>query len=233
MTRCSLVKASLNNMFVSVQGEGPLIGLRQAFLRFAGCSLSCRYCDTDLTQHILCDYKYIYDFVYENLPLHSVVLTGGEPLEQVGFLYQFLPKLKNDLEIRIFLETAGHLPQEMGLIRDYVDYISMDIKVPYATGIGPLWDRHRRFIGALSEESDLILKLTLAPGIHEYDRELVEEFLFGVDRDILCLVLQPVYGSESDRDFVTTLFDWQRRLMSMLGIEVRIIPQVHKFLGME
>lgn len=233
MTRCSLIKASLNSMFVSIQGEGPLVGVRQVFLRFAGCGLSCRYCDTDFAERIVCDYKHIYDFIYEHLPLHSVVLTGGEPLEQVGFLYKFLPNLKASLGIKVFLETAGYLPQEMQVIRDYVDYVSMDVKAPYAAGIEPLWDRHRRFIEILSGEIQLILKLTLTPGIHENDRESIEEFLFGVDRDILCLVLQPVHGSESDRGFIATLFDWQRRLISMLGIEVRIIPQVHKFLGME
>ena len=33
-------------LFSSIQGEGMMVGLRQVFLRFHGCNLSCDYCDT-------------------------------------------------------------------------------------------------------------------------------------------------------------------------------------------
>ena len=233
MTRCFLLKASLNSMFVSVQGEGPLVGVRQVFLRFAGCGLSCQYCDTDFSERIVCDYKRIYDFVSENLPVHSVALTGGEPLEQARFLCQLLPAIRQSLDAEVFLETAGYLPDEMRMVRDYIDYVSMDVKVPCVSGVGPLWDAHRRFVCEVPENSELILKLTLAPGMKEGELEEIEGFLSSIERDVLCIVLQPVYGSEGDSEFINGLLDWQRRLMSMLGVEVRIIPQVHKFLGVE
>src|SRR4030095_3611348 len=38
--------ANVSEGFVSFQGEGLHAGRRHLFLRFAGCPLRCRYCDT-------------------------------------------------------------------------------------------------------------------------------------------------------------------------------------------
>ncbi|MCD8490558.1 MAG: hypothetical protein LRY51_00895 [Geovibrio sp.] len=39
-------KGSINEVFHSVQGEGLYAGARQLFVRLAGCSVGCDYCDT-------------------------------------------------------------------------------------------------------------------------------------------------------------------------------------------
>jgi len=38
--------AFVDEVFSSVQGEGPRIGERHIFVRFQGCNIRCRYCDT-------------------------------------------------------------------------------------------------------------------------------------------------------------------------------------------
>jgi organic radical activating enzyme len=75
----------------TVQGEGPSIGRRAAFIRMSGCNLTCSWCDTpytwDTTRYDLgreSSWRTVDDLVAWALegsePL--VVLTGGEPLLQ-------------------------------------------------------------------------------------------------------------------------------------------------------
>jgi 7-carboxy-7-deazaguanine synthase len=79
----------INEIFWSFQGEGLRVGVSSVFLRLAGCSVQCPYCDTKDSwesdagasvsiEEILSEiekYKKQY-------PQSQVVITGGEPLEQ-------------------------------------------------------------------------------------------------------------------------------------------------------
>ncbi|MCZ7372375.1 MAG: 7-carboxy-7-deazaguanine synthase QueE, partial [Candidatus Methanoperedens sp.] len=38
--------AQISEIFNSIQGEGPYVGVRQVFVRFQKCQLHCAYCDT-------------------------------------------------------------------------------------------------------------------------------------------------------------------------------------------
>lgn len=75
----------------TVQGEGPSLGRRAAFLRLGGCNLTCSWCDTPYTwdwanynpSHELSE-RTAADVVTELRAdaSHRVVITGGEPLLQ-------------------------------------------------------------------------------------------------------------------------------------------------------
>ena len=46
MYYCLMQSAYIDEIFASIQGEGPWIGQRHIFIRFRGCDISCQYCDT-------------------------------------------------------------------------------------------------------------------------------------------------------------------------------------------
>jgi 7-carboxy-7-deazaguanine synthase len=111
----------VSEIFYSVQGEGPSIGLPSVFLRLAICNLQCSWCDTKYSW----DWKnYDYDKEVNEMPEEEVlkeilrygckrlVITGGEPMLQQKELAGLIAKLtKSDYAIEI--ETNGTiLPAE-------------------------------------------------------------------------------------------------------------------------
>ena len=108
----------ITEVFTSIQGEGKYIGVQQIFVRFFGCSLDCQWCDSEYAARPSGFYN-----TYEVDPLmmiirdfksrvHSVCLTGGEPLEQVGFIERLLFQLKKE-NYPVYLETNGVLPKAL------------------------------------------------------------------------------------------------------------------------
>jgi len=117
----------INEIFKSIQGEGPNFGKPAIFLRTAQCNLKCTWCDTKYTW----DWKN-YDYAKEvnemtieeikeqilDLEIKHLVITGGEPLLQQDDLADLLSFLKPDFYVEI--ETnCTILPNKM--LTDLVD----------------------------------------------------------------------------------------------------------------
>lgn len=76
----------VQEVFHTIQGEGPLQGHASIFLRLGGCNLRCFWCDTDFesstwTPH-LGELVARIDAISEQTGTRLVVLTGGEPFRQ-------------------------------------------------------------------------------------------------------------------------------------------------------
>ena len=73
----------VNEIFYSLQGEGPYTGIAAVFLRLAGCSMNCPFCDTRyaFAQGREQSYQDIIKEL-EQYPCRNVIITGGEPTEQ-------------------------------------------------------------------------------------------------------------------------------------------------------
>jgi organic radical activating enzyme len=143
--------ANIIEVFSSLQGEGVFVGAPQIFIRFGGCNLRCRYCDTTEsltsakcarieTKPFSGRYVTLANPVAAPLLLkmvsglikswpdyHSISITGGEPLLHTGFLKQILPSLRKRLPI--LLETNGILTGRLKVVINLVDIVSMDIKL--------------------------------------------------------------------------------------------------------
>ena len=101
-------KYKVNEIFLSIDGEGYRTGLPVVFVRLYGCNLNCSYCDTRYS----CEgqeYKEmsLYDILTEVLKykVPRVTLTGGEPLIHTGVKDLITSLIANDIEVNI--ETNG------------------------------------------------------------------------------------------------------------------------------
>ena len=216
-------KANIREIFLSVQGEGPYVGERQLFIRFCGCNLSCRYCDTDFELSKSTEYTPIQLIEKVNEYGKNLVLslTGGEPLVSVEFLAEFLP-LAQKSGHKIYLETNATLPKDLNKIIDYTDIISADIKLESCTGQVQSKDNIFEFFNIASKK-EVFAKIVFDENITD------EEVNFATQLAIL-IVLQPKMAG--NKFAVTTetcekIFDKFYTKYS----NVRLIPQMHKFLN--
>lgn len=99
----------INEVFWSAQGEGLHSGTSSIFIRLAGCSLRCPYCDSRRawrTGRSLETVAVLAEVIALKAirPHVRVVITGGEPLEQN--LKELVAALHR-LRCRVALETNG------------------------------------------------------------------------------------------------------------------------------
>lgn len=245
--------ANMVEIFSSIQGEGLLIGLRQVFLRFHGCSMDCFYCDTRVTSNNtipdFCQTEISpgkQEFIMIKNPVHttfleelltnwvsmlpnahhSISITGGEPLLHAELLKQSLPRLRKILPI--YLETNGIHFRELLNCIEFLDYISMDFKLPSTTKSRDYWEEHRIFL-EIAAQKDVYVKIVVSEETTLQEIRKTCEILNSVNKNIP-LILQPLTRLDRNQSVsYRTLFDLQEEASSLMN-EVRIIPQTHKFM---
>lgn len=215
----------IKEIFESIQGEGPYIGYNQLFIRFSNCNLHCNYCDTDFKTELKSyTSKELAKEVEQYKNIHSISLTGGEPLLSTDFLQEFLP-LTNK---KIYLETNGTLFNELEKIINYTDIISMDIKLPSTTGMPDLFKEHDNFIKIAKKHSkEIFAKVVFDTNMT--DDEINNVIKIAKENNIL-IILQPKMDGEIlnlKTEFINEIF---YRFVSKYQ-NIRLIPQVHKFLN--
>jgi 7-carboxy-7-deazaguanine synthase len=248
-----MINANVEEIYSSIQGEGLLVGQRHIFIRFKGCDIRCRYCDTpQAVCHV--DNERVHEYCrtqssivskgYELVvnPLSALQLTefctrltvqgpsrptlsltGGEPLLQCPFLIEWLPTVRKDF--RIYLETSGTHFREMGEIRGLVDIVGMDFKLPSATGLGPFWDEHNKFLSVIQGKS-VFVKAVVTRDTQVGDIMTSANIIADIDVSIP-LIIQPASGQFAPEPVM--LFEYQNAALQILQ-DVRVIPQVHKVL---
>jgi len=120
------------SIFSSIQGEVNYLGqgVWATFVRFAGCNLSCPYCDTKYAWGVDSGKEVgVSQVVHEvdKLGVIEVTLTGGEPLLQEDLL-PLLKQLKSN-DHNITIETNGSLLPQNEEIFEYVDCWVVDYKI--------------------------------------------------------------------------------------------------------
>jgi organic radical activating enzyme len=251
--------ANLVEIFSSFQGEGPHVGRSTIFVRFGGCDLRCRWCDSPHTWRPaeICrlpgpeaairevanpvSVAEIVE-VAESLDLvrhRFVSLTGGEPLLQPEAVRATAEALRGR-GARILLETHGLAHEALAQVIDAIDVVSMDWKLASDVrreGVAaraprePFHEIHADFLRIARRAPEVYVKVVVTPATRDEELDTMARHLAEVDPAVP-LILQPVtpQGPVRRAPPGDTLLRWQARLERSLG-DVRVIPQTHKGSG--
>lgn len=170
-------QAHITELFSSIQGEGPYVGLRQIFVRFYGCHRRCVYCDSPetVTAWQPAGFKPP-TYQLEQTPGRRDFAAVPNPVDAAHLMGQFArfdtPRGKHhsiaftggepllhtaflrellpqlrEAGYTSYLETAGDLYHELEKILPWLDICAMDIKLPSVTHNEAAWGSHRQFLG--------------------------------------------------------------------------------------
>ena len=249
----------VTEIFSAIQGEAALVGERQVFVRLTGCNIRCRYCDQpealerkpgpcrvertagrrdwdERTSPLAIDEVVgAVDRLWDQVPHHSVSLTGGEPLLQGSRV----ERLVGELAARgrpVMVETNGTLLPPMRKLAGTVAYVSMDVKLRSVDGEQVAPTTQSRFLAAaLASGATTWVKVVVGPDTDPDELDaavtMVAEASAGRPEPIE-VFLQPltpfgVATTAPTPDEVLALHERALRLHP----RVRVVPQTHKAIG--
>ena len=214
---------SVNETFVSIQGEGGLIGSPTLFIRLDGCPLRCSWCDTP---YALAGDAGTSMSMQELAAIaaghHHIVITGGEPLAQ-----DIAPLVEALHGNHITVETSGTIFADL----PGVALFSISPKVG-TSGYIPKPAVLRKFCATAAGRMQLKFVIGDARDLSEAAALLVS---LG---DALPLptpvVLQPESGRAGSGESYMRFLEWLTGVVlddpSWNRYEVRILPQLHYLL---
>ncbi|MBI4347248.1 MAG: 7-carboxy-7-deazaguanine synthase QueE [Elusimicrobia bacterium] len=228
-------------VFSSLQGEGLRLGERQVFVRLGGCNLHCDYCDEPDTIPIPSGEVWTRERLEGKIldlararPHRSVSWTGGEPLLHAEFLAGLMDWAKAQ-RLENYLETNGTLPQALRELAPKCDVISMDVKLPSATG-RECWSAHLESLRVAPRKT--FVKVVLTADSQDAEWRRVIRLLQEADPTIP-LVLQPATPVSDSRGSGRRVEPIEpKRALAFLrqarGLlkDVRLIPQWHPVWGL-
>jgi organic radical activating enzyme len=165
--------------------------------------------------------------LYERV--HSVSLTGGEPLLYAKFIKELKPS-----KFPLYLESNMTLPEGAREIKDVVKYVSGDFKLKNQCDFKGHYDKYfndtARSFSILRHTSfrDCFCKIIVSSDIDK------EDFMHALDQVKGCiteLILQPVTPTGGvEAASPKQLLELQDKALEIVET-VRIIPQTHKMWG--
>ncbi len=244
------VSGNLLEVFDSLQGEGLCVGERHVFVRFFGCNLGCRFCDTprgdqppssfpvdlgDFSTRISnpVSASTLAELAANHLPsgVKAISFTGGEPLYQPDFLEALARRLASAFRglpcskrPQFHLETNGVLPESFLKVHRLFDIVSMDIKLPSMYGGRPLWREHLQFLKTAQRKTSV--KVVVGKSMSSRDFERAVRLVASVGRNIP-FIIQPVWPIDLSGHDLLALHGRACRMLS----NVRVIVQQHQVLG--
>jgi len=203
---------TVNEIYLSVQGESTHVGRPCVFVRLTACDLRCRWCDTAYA--FTGGRKMSIDEVLAEIARHCtplVEITGGEPLLQRD-VYPLMERL---LEQRygVLLETGGHVPLDE--VPDAVVAV-VDVKCPAS---GEAARMHWPNLEQLSPHDEV--KFVIADRADfDYAADVVRRF--GLQDRAAAVLFSPVHGELDPATLAKWILDAR--------LPVRLQIQAHKYI---
>jgi organic radical activating enzyme len=206
----------VQEIFTTMQGEGPHAGMPAVFIRLGGCNLACSFCDAEFETF---DTRTVCDLVDDAVSrcaetettgaVKLVVITGGEPLRQpIGLLCDSL--IERGLQVQ--LETNGTLLRPLDARVDMVCS-------PKNTGNG--YARMR---------ADVLERATAIKFIVSVSRDGYQDIAEVGQTDFeVPVYIQPM--DEYDESKNNENLEHARKLVMLHG--ARLSVQLHKLMGIE
>lgn len=213
------MKYNVIEKFLSINGEGMRQGHLCTFIRFKGCNLRCKYCDSaysyDPTESAdIMTAQQIVDYCKDN-GSDMVMLAGGEPMYQPGIVDLIKLLCENGLDVEI--ETNGSIDiHEVAAITHNRPHITLDYKTS-ASGM-----EHKNLLTNYDvlTKNDSVKFVVGSVGDLDKMVQIVNEY------DLLskCNVLiSPVWGDMAPVDIVTYMMAHK-----LNGYKMQM--QMHKFI---
>ncbi|AJW69731.1 7-carboxy-7-deazaguanine synthase QueE [Nitrosopumilus adriaticus] len=235
------MKVRLFEIFTSVEGEGILYGTKTLFVRLAGCPFTCFYCDTKEslpldsgTEYSIEEANQLIDTNLKN-QTYKVNFTGGDPLIQHQAV-ALLAKHIQDKKIPTYLESSCFDIDRFNHVLPFIDIVKIEFKTKDSDFVDS--QHYEKLIGhtmkclksSIQAKKTTYIKIVVSSKTKlEEFKELTNEIFKIVSKDdIDGFIIQPTYGvSEPSLELLLNLYD----IVYPHYIEVKVVPQLHKFIG--
>ena len=235
-------KVQLSEIFTSIEGEGILFGTKTTFVRLAGCHLGCIWCDTGYALPINSGYSCTLESAKDEISkelqpnTYKVNFTGGEPLLQhnaVAYLAKFV---KQEKGLRTYIESSCFDSNRFEKVLPFIDICKIEFKMSDSKAVhsehyGRLLSNEMKCLDLsieCSKTTYIKVVVTSASSIHEFQKLLEGLFTHVRTRDLAGFIIQPSSGiNEPSLEKLLNFYD----AVYPLYDDVRIIPQLHKLIG--
>ncbi|HJT10345.1 MAG TPA: 7-carboxy-7-deazaguanine synthase QueE [Candidatus Nitrosotalea sp.] len=235
------MKVRLFEIFTSIEGEGILYGTKTLFVRLAGCPFKCFYCDTKEALPMTSGKEYQIDeakkLIENNLAknTYKVNFTGGDPLAQSEAVSE-LAKFVQQKKIPTYLESSCFDSIRFTQVLPYFDFIKIEFKTADSEFVdeahySKLLENELQCLRlAIDSGKTTYIKIVVSSKtkLEQFKQLLKNIFDITIKSKVAGFIIQPTYGISEPE--LTQLLDFYDAVYSYYE-EVRIVPQLHKFIG--
>lgn len=235
------MKVRLFEIFTSLEGEGILYGTKTLFVRLAGCPFACFYCDTKeslpLDSGTAYDIEDACNLIDSNLKnqTYKVNFTGGDPLIQHEAVAELAKHVKTK-NISTYLESSCFDHDRFNHVLPFIDIIKIEFKTKDSEFVD---EKHYPKLiestmnclqSSISSKKTTYIKIVVSSKTKLGDFSELIKNIFNIisNNQIHGFIIQPTYGiSEPSLDLLLNLYD----IVYPYYKEVKVVPQLHKFIG--